>query len=301
MICRCSLFQCSRGNARRRSRSVRSTLLPFDRPQRQASRWMWVSTGNDGTPKACAMTTLAVLWPTPGRRSRASRSAGTRPPCSTTSCRDRPEIAFAFCGASPHERIAEWISSTGNRAMASGVRAFAKSPGVTLLTRSSVHCAESSTATSSVNASSCASGTAGSGNRASSSAWIREVFSCRRMRANGIPGGGPDLIVFVGSEPRGIAGGDPVPVNPRIPGPGRGGSVTVGLSVGRPGRPTALQFIDFACVCDGVFRHVARRSLGPAFGPVESPGPSRHFLRMPVARRQSLPDGSASTGDGTRT
>ena len=42
---------------------------------------------------------------------------------------------------------------TGSSAMAAGVSAAANRPGVTMLTRSSVHCAESRTAISSVNGS----------------------------------------------------------------------------------------------------------------------------------------------------
>ena len=41
---------------------------------------MWVSTGNAGTPKACTISTEAVLWPTPGRASSASKLGGTSPP-----------------------------------------------------------------------------------------------------------------------------------------------------------------------------------------------------------------------------
>ena len=37
---------------------------------------MWVSTGKAGTPKAWAITTEAVLWPTPGRASSAAKSCG---------------------------------------------------------------------------------------------------------------------------------------------------------------------------------------------------------------------------------
>ena len=59
IICRCSLFQDASGNRRRSaaltllgSRSSRRSV----RPQRRAQRWMCVSTGNDGTPNACART-----------------------------------------------------------------------------------------------------------------------------------------------------------------------------------------------------------------------------------------------------
>ena len=40
---------------------------------------MWVSTGKAGTPKAGDITTLAVLWPTPGSASSASKLWGTSP------------------------------------------------------------------------------------------------------------------------------------------------------------------------------------------------------------------------------
>jgi hypothetical protein len=56
----------------------------------------------------------------------------------------------ALVGASPQVRIRLRISATFSFAIASGVSARAKSPGVTWFTRASVHCAESSTATSKV-------------------------------------------------------------------------------------------------------------------------------------------------------
>ena len=59
-------------------------------------------------------------------------------------------MALAFCGASPQGRMIGWIPATGTAAMASGVSARAKSPGVTSLTRLSVHWAERTTATRSV-------------------------------------------------------------------------------------------------------------------------------------------------------
>jgi hypothetical protein len=124
---------------------------------------MCVSTGNAGIPNACTITTPAVLWPTPGSVSSISRSAGTRPPCSATRRLARAERFLAFCGASPQLRISRSIVATGRRASASGVGARAKSAGVTWLTRTSVHCAESTTETSSVKGSSCRRGIGGSG------------------------------------------------------------------------------------------------------------------------------------------
>ena len=66
---------------------------------------MCVSTGNAGTPNACAITTLAVLCPTPGSSSNSANVRGTAPPCFSTRMRDSPAIAFAFCGESPHGRM----------------------------------------------------------------------------------------------------------------------------------------------------------------------------------------------------
>jgi len=69
----------------------------------------------------------------------------------------------AFEGASPQERISWRIRATGSFAIAAAVRASAKSAGVTRLTRSSVHWAESNTAISSVKGSRCRSGIGGRG------------------------------------------------------------------------------------------------------------------------------------------
>ena len=111
---------------------------------------MCVSTGKAGRPKACAITTLAVLCPTPGSASSASKSAGTRPPCRSIRILDRPAIALAFAGERPQGRITRWISATESFTIASGVAARANRIGVIWLTLTSVHCAESSTAISSV-------------------------------------------------------------------------------------------------------------------------------------------------------
>jgi hypothetical protein len=53
MICRCRSFQDAFGKMAFRSRSVRSTVVPFDSPHRAAKRWMWVSTGKVGHDHAC--------------------------------------------------------------------------------------------------------------------------------------------------------------------------------------------------------------------------------------------------------
>ena len=143
---------------------------------------MCVSTGKAATPKACTITTLAVLCPTPGSVSRSAGSAGTRPPCSSSKRFESAARARAFWGASPQLRIRPSIVGAGRRAIASGVAAAAKSAGVTWLTRASVHWAESTTETSSVKGSACSSGTAGSGWRRSRSFAMRSAFSARFMR-----------------------------------------------------------------------------------------------------------------------
>jgi len=150
MICRWRRIHSSSGKSAFRSRSVSTTLRPLDSPQRSAKRWMWVSTGKAGTPKACDITTLAVLCPTPGSASSSSKLLGTRPPCSSTSCCESAWMFFDFAGDSPQGRMMLRISGTRSFAIAAGWSARANSFGVTRFTRSSVHCAESTTAISSV-------------------------------------------------------------------------------------------------------------------------------------------------------
>ncbi len=62
-------------------RSTSSGVLPGASPVRLPRRKMWVSTAMVGSPKAALSTTLAVLRPTPGSSSSASRVRGTWPPC----------------------------------------------------------------------------------------------------------------------------------------------------------------------------------------------------------------------------
>ena len=69
-----------------------------------------------------------------------------------------------------------WISATDSRASASGVGAAANNAGVTWFTFLSVVCAESTTATSSVNGSAWSSGIGGTGYSSSSSAMMRAAF-----------------------------------------------------------------------------------------------------------------------------
>ena len=104
---------------------------------------MCVSTGNAGSPNACAMTTLAVLWPTPGSSSSAARSRGTSPPCAATSTL---AIACRFFALLPREPARaderqDLRAPSSSPSRARRVRA-ANSAGVTRLTRASVHCAD---------------------------------------------------------------------------------------------------------------------------------------------------------------
>ena len=65
----------------------------------------------------------------------------------------KPTRALDFCGARPSCRIKPKTFSTGMAASLAGVPATANKAGVTSLTFLSVHCADSTTATRSVNAS----------------------------------------------------------------------------------------------------------------------------------------------------
>src|SRR5262245_8382803 len=76
--------------------STSNGVLPVAMPVRLPTRKMWVSTAMVGSPKATLSTTLAVLRPTPGSASSASRVRGTAPPCSLTSCCDRATTFFAL-------------------------------------------------------------------------------------------------------------------------------------------------------------------------------------------------------------
>jgi hypothetical protein len=98
---------------------------------------MWVSTGNAGTPNACAMTTLAVLWPTPARPSRKSQSGYTSPPSSMIWFAAVHRF-LAFDGASPISLMICKIASGPRTDIFSGVSATANRAGVTSLTFLSV-------------------------------------------------------------------------------------------------------------------------------------------------------------------
>ena len=73
--------------------STASGVSPGARPVRLDTRKTCVSTAMVGSPKATLSTTFAVLRPTPGSASSASRSRGTSPPCfSISSSRQRDDV-----------------------------------------------------------------------------------------------------------------------------------------------------------------------------------------------------------------
>ena len=96
------------------------------------------------------MTTPAVLCPTPGRASKASKFAGTLPSCRSSKSSARRFTFFALLLARPQVLMHSRMSATDRRAIFCGVGPISKSAGVTKFTRLSVHCAERRTATSRV-------------------------------------------------------------------------------------------------------------------------------------------------------
>ena len=113
-------------------------------------RKMWVSTAMVGSPNAMLSTTLAVLRPTPGSASSASRERGTSPPCSAISFCESATTFFALVRNRPMVLIRSRTLSSPSATIFSGVGPAANSAGVALLTPASVACADSTTATSSV-------------------------------------------------------------------------------------------------------------------------------------------------------
>ena len=123
--------------------------MPGASPVRLATRKMWVSTATVGWPKAVLSTTLAVLRPTPGSFSSASRSAGTSPPCSSSRICDSAITFFALVRNSPMVRMCASKPATPSATICAGVPATSNSRAVARLTDLSVACADSTTATSS--------------------------------------------------------------------------------------------------------------------------------------------------------
>ncbi len=105
-----------------------------------------------GTPYAVPRTTFAVLRPIPESVTSVSRSRGTSPPNRVAIALATVFSALVFCRKNPVDWTSRSISAAGAAASAAGVGKRAKSAGVTMLTRSSVHCAERIVATRSCQA-----------------------------------------------------------------------------------------------------------------------------------------------------
>src|SRR5262250_1158189 len=87
------------------------------------------------SPKATLSTTFAVLRPTPGSASSASRVRGTSPPCSCAIFFDRAMRFFALVRKRPMVLIKPCRRSSPSTAIFSGVSAAANNAGVGRLRR----------------------------------------------------------------------------------------------------------------------------------------------------------------------
>src|SRR5436190_4473758 len=105
---------------------------------------MWVSTGNAGLPNQ-DITTDAVLCPTAGNASSSSKVCGTSPLYFSTRIFESPAIPLDFIGDRPQGLMISRISSAEYFIISCGLFASLNNVGVVLLTRSSVHWAESKT------------------------------------------------------------------------------------------------------------------------------------------------------------
>jgi hypothetical protein len=128
-----------------------AVFLPGASPVRLATRKMWVSTAIVGSPKAVFSTTLAVLRPTPGRASSASRVARhLAAVLLDEEAAGRDHVLRLGVEQADRGDVALQPSSPSARICA-GVFATGYSLRVALLTPTSVACADRITATSSSN------------------------------------------------------------------------------------------------------------------------------------------------------
>src|ERR671935_199956 len=132
------------------------------------------------------MTTFAVFRPTPGSSTGASSALGPSPPWRSTSAFDIPSSERVLARKNPVERMS--FSRLGGRARASSraVGYLRKSSGVTMFTRSSVHCAERIVATSSSNGVRNSSAMVASGYARASRSRIFLARACFAARASAI-------------------------------------------------------------------------------------------------------------------
>ena len=85
------------------------------------------------------------------KASSSSKVLGTSPPCLVLIKIERSFIFFDFLGDKPHGLMISLILLTGTLDISLELSAIANNSGVTLLTRSSVHCADKRTAIRRVN------------------------------------------------------------------------------------------------------------------------------------------------------
>ena len=122
-----------------------------------------VSTGRPGNRNHTERTTLPVLRPTPGNVTKSSSSVGTSPPKRSSKACAIPMMLFVFERKKPVDWMTVSTSEGSACARSAAVGYFANNAGVTMLTRSSVVCADRIVATRSWNAFSCASAQRASG------------------------------------------------------------------------------------------------------------------------------------------
>src|SRR5271165_2205099 len=149
MIWCAKMIHLSRGLTFIRSCSIFLGSLFLVSSRRREMRCTCVSTT---TPSAILnhvpKTTLAVLRATPGICNNSSILRGTSPPKSLNILRAAPTTDFDLLRKNPVVRMSGSSSSGLSAAKASIVGYLEKITGVTMLTRTSVHCAESMVATS---------------------------------------------------------------------------------------------------------------------------------------------------------
>ena len=146
-----TLVQCLAGKSAVKSASTASAVLNWVKPRRRETRRTCRSTGKPGTLSACPNTTLAVFRPTPGSLTSDFIDAGTVPSWSSASSAAAPLRDRALERKNPVGLTN--VSSSSRSASASdlGFGNLLNRSGVTLFTRSSVHCADKIVATNNSN------------------------------------------------------------------------------------------------------------------------------------------------------
>ena len=96
------------------------------------------------------ITTDAVLCPTPGKASKASKLSGTLPSYLSHKILLSSAIALDFLGDKPQGLMIFLITSGSTKDISKGLSAKENSSGVTLFTLISVHCADNKTAINNV-------------------------------------------------------------------------------------------------------------------------------------------------------